>query len=53
MPKKESGDQVGLESSCILGLKSLSKYNVTKLTEDQFVLILAVLILQLTICTLN
>lgn len=46
MPKKESGDQVKLESSCALGLKSLSKYNVTKLTENQFVFIPAVLILQ-------
>lgn len=52
MPKKESGNQVKLESSCTLGLKSLSKYNSTKLTENQFVLNPVVLILQLIICTL-
>lgn len=53
LKKNGSGDQVKLESSCTPGLKSLSKYNSTKLTENPFVLIPVVLILQLIICFLN
>lgn len=46
MPKRGSGDQIKFRSRYIFGLKSLSKPNSIKLTENQFVWIPVVLVLQ-------
>jgi hypothetical protein len=54
IPKKENSDQVKSYMSCTHGLKSLSKYDSTKLlTDSHYVLIPVILILLIINCILH